>query len=235
MHWRQKVKLALEILRRKGRIVSMGPGCEDHEGKAREVIDAAVGLLVDDASDAIEKALAYGLKNQEIAGRVGEDESVISRLHSKSHDLQIALPTLQRLIEKLHRELSVVAHERAQQLLASGSLTPIDFCRPVGVSITDKDVSDASQVLLHNVVVALTGHPEKRRPLPPYFLGVLARLGPEESGLHVYQSDGGTDRQRLSHEIHELEHILKRKKDQLETLERRERGGRRTGRPRSEF
>ena len=238
MHWRQKAKLALEILQERGNKNPFAQLSESQlEDKAKDIIDYVLNLLFAEAAVVIDQLMVLGFNNQQIAYKTGCDESTLSRVHSKNHELQIALPTLKDLVSELRKFLPNAKVERAHQTLAPAPLVATDFCKNNGQAVREGDVDAATQAVLKNLVYGLTGNVDQRVPLPPPFHGVLLRLGPWQYGLSVYQSDGQSDSQRLAHEIHELEHVLIRMKDHLSTLEKadRERAPKRSPKPRSEF
>jgi hypothetical protein len=219
MHFRRKAELALEILRARGAKLPFEDPTEDQlVDNAKAIISCASKLLCEEGAVIIDQLEQLGFNNQEIADRVHSDPSTLSRVHSKSPDLQISLQTLRGIVTCLKRTLPNAKLKRVNQTLTQSPMLAIDFCSNAGHAVKQADVDLVTDAVLKNVVSGLIGNFDHRIPLPSPFHGALARLGPLHFGISVYQSDGQDDRQRLAHEIHELEHIVNRMKDRLVQL-----------------
>lgn len=251
MNKRQKARLALEILKSRGdghRFARFTD--EEAEDNADEIIQYVWSLLIKESSALINALHNLGFTNKQIADRIADcvadradririvaDESTLSRAHSKSPDLQIALSSLRDLGDSLKIFLMRARSDRISKSLTTSPVTAIGFCRNGARAVSDEDKLVVAKTVLSNLIFGLSGNTELRIPLPDGFQGALVRIGDWRYGLRLYQSEGQSDAVLLMHEIHELEEMLNRMKDDLARIEKtdREYAPARARKPKSAF
>jgi hypothetical protein len=211
---RQKARLALEILNESQREHPYTVLTDQQlDEKADEIIKFVYDELMDKGAKLIRESQRLGFSNKEIAEKINCEESILSRVHKRSDELQISLSTLRDLVKDLKAFLASGKVRRIRQSVSTPSIVALDFC-PRG-EVSDDDKRMAAQVVVTNLIRSLSGNSIQRVALPLNIRGVLLRIGSWEDGLRVYQSAGNDDDEILAHEIHELEHMIRRMKDTL--------------------
>jgi hypothetical protein len=171
---------------------------------------------------------ALGLTSKELADRAKLNPATLSRIAAGA-----PLVLKESMWSTIHQSLVAVLQKKLGSIAQIAPVVALEYCHDG--SVVDKaDVEVATHAVITNLSLALQGDMEHRIPLPDKFHGVLVRLGSYEHGLHIYQSEGTNDAERLRHEIHELEHVIGTMKDRLAGIEKKT-VDRRTRKPRSHF
>jgi hypothetical protein len=133
----------------------------------------------------------------------------------------MSLTKLRELVESLDRFLLRARLEILHRLIPQGpvSLTVLDFCAPSS-SINPDTSSEICRIVFANLIGILTNRLDNRLPLPKNIDGALVRCGPSDFGFFTFQIEGTSEIERLNHQIHELEHLVARKKAERNRKER---------------
>jgi hypothetical protein len=173
---------------------------------------------------AIRTLIALGFSEGEIADLAGVDRSSITHALGRDETRSLGAATVQRLLEAVE----TAGAQRLRQLLPRAQITILDTCcdkgRPVDEA-TRAEIADGVRTDLLNALV----FGSSPAPIVPGILSFLAQVGDPIHGLYVFKApfEGvETDQDRivrLQLSEHELEHILRRFREERWRLEARQR------------
>jgi hypothetical protein len=224
MERRSRTLLALEILKEYSCDERYLHLSEDRiDSVAADILHTARQILLEDARAIVEEILALGFNKTEIAGNIKVDCGTISRAQNRIEEVQMGLPKLQGFVSKL-RAFRLYAREQRLNLLLPLNQLPLavlDFC--TSRTINDETSSEIGRIVFMNLISCLTDKLDKRLALPEEVKGCLVQFGPPEFGLFGFQLERTAETsevQQLKDQIHELKHILARKKAELTRKEK---------------
>jgi hypothetical protein len=179
--------------------------------EAKEILFKQVRTIVDELNE-------FGFMNKEIAKEIGFGGEIIARAYH-CNDI-LGLRKLQVLVEKLQDYKGHHAIVKRIRQLVDGKRNQFIMLDASSYKTqTDEIRSEIGGIVFENFFHCLGDNLEKRLPLPEGFDAATIQVGSEKFGILIMQLEGTSDVERLSHQIHELEDLTRRKKNELSEKE----------------
>lgn len=201
--------------------------CANHRcGSCEYVGRCARDAVLSAGRDVIRELEGFGFRQKEVAGIAGVHRTALNKWQGNSDDPRLGLERLVEALDKMRQELVVVGQKFLTKAVVTQAvpLKTVDFCSPHG--IPDQLRSEAQDIVSANLLSAIANRPlSANRKLPKGVYATLSQVGDPGYQMWVVVvadpecTEETTARiETYDNIIHELEHIVRRYKDQRDQL-----------------